>query len=170
MLMADLQATLYSHRQAVDAFLAAARVMPPAQWKEPRARGKWSPAQIAEHLALAYEGSRGILHGAATGLAVPALLRPLIRTYLLQPVLWTGRFFPGSRSPKAFQPTGSPVTQDVMLARLQATTQAFEKYVSGAQGTHVDHPFFGRLSLVDFVRLQEIHIKHHYRQLPAAKV
>lgn len=168
--MADLQATLHSHRQAVDAFLTAARGMPAVQWKEPRARGKWSPAQIVEHLALTYEGGRSILHGGATGPAVPALLRPLIRTYLLQPVLWTGRFFPGSRAPKAFQPTGSPVTQDVMLARLQAAAQAFEKYVSGAQGTHIEHPFFGRLSLVDFVRLQETHIKHHYRQLPSTKV
>jgi hypothetical protein len=168
--MADLQTALHSHRQAVDAFLAAARVMPSAQWKQPRKPGKWSPAQIAEHLALAYEVNRGILHGAAPGASVPALLRPLIRTYLLQPVLWTGRFFPGSRSPKVFQPTGSPVTQDVLLARLQAGAQAFEKYVSGAEGTHVEHPFFGRLPLVDFVRLQEIHMKHHYRQLPSGKV
>ena len=32
----------------------------------------------------------------------------------------------------------------------------------------VDHPFFGELSLPDFLRLQMIHARHHRRQLPGA--
>jgi hypothetical protein len=79
--------------------------------------------------------------------------------------LLTGRFFPGSRSPKIFRPTGVPTSQEVLVDRLQGAVQAFEKYVTGAQGTHIDHPFFGRLSLADFVQLQTIHLRHHHKQL-----
>jgi len=32
----------------------------------------------------------------------------------------------------------------------------------------VDHPFFGRLPVGDFVRLQEIHTRHHREQLAPA--
>jgi uncharacterized damage-inducible protein DinB len=61
--MADLETALHTHRQAVQALLAAAREVPEARWTRPRAEGKWSPGQIAEHLALAYESAREVLHG-----------------------------------------------------------------------------------------------------------
>ena len=165
--MADLETTLHVHHQAIDAFLATARAIPAAQWSRPRAAGKWSPGQIAEHLALAYEVSRGVLQGAAPGAAAPRFLRPLIRTFLLQPVLRRGRFIPGSKSPRVFRPSGTPVAPTVLLDRLQAAAQAFERYAATARTPTINHPFFGRLSVVDFVRLQEIHTQHHRGQLPA---
>jgi len=168
--MADLQTALRNHGQAVDAYLRAARSVPAAQWGEPRATGKWSPNQVTEHLALAYEQSRGVLQGGRPGGALPRFLRPLIRIFLLRPVLRSGRFIRGSRSPKVMQPTGSPVPSDVMLNRMQAAAQAFEKYAASAQAATIDHPFFGRLLVADFVRLQEIHTQHHRQQLPANAV
>ncbi|HEX8271077.1 MAG TPA: hypothetical protein VF615_00420 [Longimicrobiaceae bacterium] len=38
---------------------------------------------------------------------------------------------------------------------------------SAARRPVIDHPAFGRLPLVDFVRLQEIHTQHHRAQLPS---
>ncbi|MBA3260308.1 MAG: DUF1569 domain-containing protein [Gemmatimonadales bacterium] len=166
--MADLQAALHTHHQAVEAFLAAAGAVPAAQWGQPRLPGKWSPGQVAEHLALAYEVNRGVLHGRAPGASAPRLLRPLIRRFALGPVLRRGRFIPGSKSPKAFQPSTSPPPPDVLLARLQAAMEAFESDATVFRTTTLDHPFFGRLSLVDFVRLQEIHTEHHRGQLAPA--
>ena len=63
--MVDLDAVLRAHHQAVDAFLTAARAVPPTQWRQPRAPDKWSSGQVVEHLAVADEVNRGVLHGNA---------------------------------------------------------------------------------------------------------
>jgi DinB family protein len=165
--MTQLQTALQVHHQAVDAFLTAARTVQATQWDRPRAPGKWSPAQVAEHLALAYEVNRGVLHGSAPGPAAPRFLRPLIRKFGLNPLLRRGSFTPGSKSPKVFRPSASPAGQAELLARLQAAANAFELDAAAATGpgATIDHPFFGRLPLLDFVRLQEIHARHHLAQV-----
>ena len=68
--MADLRTSRQTNHQAVDAFLTAARTVPAVQWGKARAPGKWSPAQVAEHLALTYEINRGVLHGTAPSFRV----------------------------------------------------------------------------------------------------
>lgn len=163
--MPDLQSVLHAHHQAVQAFLASADAVPPAQWDRPRAAGKWSPGQIAEHLVLAYEASRDVLRGRANGPAAPRLLRPLLRTFLLKPVLRLRRFPLGSKSPAVLQPGSSPAPAPVLLERLQAAAAAFEGDVAAADRTTVDHPAFGRLAVADLVRLQEIHTQHHRKQM-----
>jgi len=166
--MADLQVMLQTHHQAVEDFLASARAVPPNRWSEPRAPGKWSPAQVAEHLALAYEVNRGVLHGAAP-MTAPRWVRPLIRNLLLAPVLRRGRFIPGSQAPRVFRPGPTPPPPDQLLDRLTAATSSFEADAAGLGTPTIEHPFFGRLPLTDFVRLQEIHTRHHRGQLaPAA--
>ena len=164
--MADLQSALHAHRQAVQAFLASARAVPPELWNRPRAEGKWSPGQIAEHLALSYEASAGVLHGRAPGPVPPRLLRPLLRTFLLRPVLWLGRFPAPSKAPEILQPGPSPAAAPVLLDRLEAAAAAFESAASEVRGPDIDHPAFGRLPLTDLVRLQEIHTRHHHLQMP----
>jgi hypothetical protein len=167
--MDDLHTTLKAHHDAIGAFLAAAAAVPPSRWSVPRAPGKWSPGQVAEHLALAYEVNRGVLHGNPPPVAAPRWLRPLIRKFLLGPVLRRGRFIPGSRAPRAFQPGPAPAAPDELLSRLAAAMTGFETDAAALQTDAIDHPFFGRLPLDDFVRLQEIHTRHHRGQLaPAA--
>jgi hypothetical protein len=160
-----MQNELESHHQAVEAFLAGARAVPASRWGQPRAPGKWSPGQVVEHLALAYEVNRGVLHGQAPSVAAPRWLRPLIRRFALGPVLRRGRFIPGSKSPRAFRPGPVPAAPEVLLHRLAAATAAFEMDAEALGSTTIDHPFFGRLPLTDFVRLQEIHTRHHGKQL-----
>ncbi len=124
---------------------------------------------MVEHVARAYEYNRAVLHGTASGMAAPRLLRPLICRFLLQPVLRRGRFVPGSKSPEPFRPSATPAAPDVLLERLRAAIEAFETDAGAAGAPAIDHPMFGRLPLADFVRLQEIHTRHHCGQLvPAA--
>lgn len=166
--MADLPTTIAEHRQVVDTFLVTARAVPVARWGEPPAPGKWSPGQVAEHVTLAYEANRGLLHGRVPGRAAPRLLRPLIRTFLLNPVLRRGRFLPGSKSPKPFRPSAAPATQEILLARLLTAAAELETDLEAAAAageTALSHPFFGRLPFVDFLRLQVIHTRHHRAQL-----
>lgn len=163
--MVELSTALQDHRWAVNAFLETARAVPAAQWSQPRAPGKWSAGQVAEHVTLAYEANRGVLDGTAPGPAAPRLLRPLIRKFFLNPVLRRGRFIPGSKSPRAFRPSPVPVAPAALLDRLQAAVAGFETSAGVAHDASIDHPFFGRLALVDFVRLQELHTRHHRAQL-----
>jgi hypothetical protein len=121
---------------------------------------------VVEHLALAYEVNRAVLHGTAPGPAPPRFVRPLIRRLLLKPVLRRGRFIPGSKSPRVFRPGPTPAAPPILLGRLQTAVDGFETDAAAAGVSSIDHPFFGRLPLTDFVRLQEIHARHHRGQLP----
>jgi hypothetical protein len=163
--MTDLRTALQDCHHAVDAFLAAAASVPAERWSQPRGPGKWSPGQVAEHVALAYEVNREVLHGTAPGGAAPRLLRPLFRKLLLAPVLRRRRFFPGSKSPKIFQPNPTPATPAAALGRLRTAAEAFERDAAGVGPATIDHPFFGRLPVTDLVLLQEIHTHHHRGQL-----
>jgi hypothetical protein len=162
--MSDLHPQLDVHREAVDAFLETARAVPADRWAQPRAPGKWSPGQVVEHLAKAYEVNRGVLHGRAS-MRAPRWLRPLIRKFLLMPVIRRGRFIPGSKSPGVFRPGPTPAPPAELIGRLEAATAAFESDAAALPSDSIDHPFFGRLALADFVRLQEIHSRHHRAQL-----
>ena len=73
--MTELETEIAANRAAVDEFIAAARAVEAARWGAPREGGAWSPAQIAEHLALVYEYNRQVVQGTAEGLPFPLGLR-----------------------------------------------------------------------------------------------
>jgi Protein of unknown function (DUF1569) len=92
----------------------------------------------------------------------------LIRTIVFNPIVKTGRFKKGAKAPAPFQPTASPASVADLAARLQAAAGAFEVDVEAAARsgrTFVDHPFFGRVTLSDYSRLQATHTRHHSQQL-----
>ena len=166
--MPELQDTILYNRRAVDAFIAGVRAVPSAAWLRPRAPGKWSPAQVTEHVAIAYEVARSVLDGTYAGRAAPRFVRLVIRTIGFNPIVKTGRFRKGTKAPAFFQPTGTPATVADLTGRLEAAAGSFVAAVEAAasQGQDiVDHPFFGRVSLPDYSRLQAIHTRHHAEQL-----
>jgi hypothetical protein len=167
--MTDLPSSLQAHHQAVDAFLATASAVPRAKWTVPRAPGKWSPAQIADHLAVGYESNRSLLHGQAAR-GVPSLVRPMLRIFLFNPILRRGSFIPGSKTMKMLEPSATPAPPGELLGRLRSAANAFEAdaAASAAANPTFEHPFFGRLALADWVRFQELHTRHHHAQMPSA--
>ena len=167
--MTDLAATLKTHRDAVESFLETAAAVPPTRWSAPRAPGKWSPAQVADHVAVAFEANRHLLRPGTSGGGAPRFLRPFLRVFLFNPVLRRGAFIPGSKTPKMLRPADAPPGQDALLARLRSAAQNFEAEARALPNTTIDHPFFGRMPLTDFVRFQEIHTQHHRRQLTPAE-
>src|SRR5437773_8933669 len=48
--MSSMKPTIVDNREAVDAFITAARAVAPSAWTAPRAPGKWSPGQVTEHV------------------------------------------------------------------------------------------------------------------------
>ena len=78
--MTELETALAENRAAVEEFVAAGRALDAARWRAPVGEGKWTPAQIAEHLAIIYEYNRKVMVGTAPG--VPWLLRPILQPLL----------------------------------------------------------------------------------------
>jgi hypothetical protein len=171
--MSDLHAAIADNHKAVDEFTATARAVDRARWSLPRAEGKWSPAQVVEHIALTYEYSRAVLNNNAPGPAAPRFLRPLVRRFFVNPVLKRGRFKPNGRAPAMFQPSSSPDAPAELLSRLETAVRVFEDELRAAAHSGratLDHPFFGTMPMTDYLRLQAIHARHHRAQLPEAAV
>lgn len=167
--MADLAATLAANRAAVADFAAAAERIAEERWAVPVQPGKWSPAQISDHVTVAYDLSLKALQGNFPGRTAPRLLRPLINRFFLQPVLRNGAFAKKSKAPGIFKPDETPRPRAEAIARLRAASGAFEAALerqAAGGGTTIDHPFFGAVPIGDYLRLQEIHTRHHRAQLP----
>jgi hypothetical protein len=150
-----------------------ARAVPAAAWTASRAPGKWSPAQVTEHVAIAYEVARAVLDGTYSGRSAPRIVRLLIRTIGFNPIVRSGRFRQGTKAPALFQPSDAPAGPAALIARLEAAAGGFATATEAAarQGrTIVDHPFFGRVTLPDYAALQAIHTRHHLAQVGTARV
>ena len=165
--MTDLAATIRNNQIAIAEFLDAVRAVPADDWAEPRAPGKWSPAQVVEHVALVYELGLKLLKGTAKDPSAPRWLRPLIGMIIRRTVLRTGRFMK-SKTAAPFHPKGAPAPRDALVARLEEASRAFERSavqeVESGRSTF-DHPAFGRFGVADYVQFQAHHTKHHQAQL-----
>lgn len=165
--MTEIETAIADNRAAVDEFVAAARAVDPAKWPVPRGEGKWSPAQIAEHLAVVYEYNRKVVTGTA-GKGAPAFLRPLARWFIVTRTLKAGAFTRQGRAPKIFHPSAAHPPAPEVLTRLTKAVIGMEGDIRSGhpEGRHtVAHPFFGTLPTTDYLRLQAIHTRHHRSQL-----
>jgi DinB superfamily len=165
--MTELETAIAENRAAVEEFMATARGLDTAAWDRPRTKGAWTPAQIVEHIVLAYEYSRDVVLGSATG-GVPWLFRPLLRRLVVDSTLKAGKFTRKGRAPAVFRPSDSPAPRSELLDRLHKAVGAFEAAIRSGhpEGRRtLNHPAFGTVPTIDYVRLQAIHSRHHRTQL-----
>ena len=170
--MTEIETQIADNRAAIDEFIAAARALDASRWAAPRAPGAWSPAQIAEHLAIVYEYNRTIATGTASS-PIPRLLRPIVqrlaRGFVVDSTLRAGHFTRKGRAPGFFQPSATPPPAAAVLARLDAAVRGLEADLRSRhpEARHtIPHPIFGALPTADWMRLQAIHARHHRAQLP----
>jgi hypothetical protein len=168
-----LEVALARHREAVAAFLASAAATQPDVWIRPASEGKWSPAQIAEHLRLAVEAVRRELdQGPGMKLQLSAWKRFLLRRAVLPKLLATGRFPPGVRAPREIRPALTPGSREEALRRLEAAAAELETRCRAhphAATLRLLHPYFGALPASDLIRILAWHALHHRSQLPGAE-
>ena len=166
--MTELETVIAENRTAVEEFAARARRIDAGKWATPRGEGQWSPAQVVEHLAIVYEYNRKVVRGQA-GRGAPWFLRPLLRWFVVHRTLNAGRFTRKGKAPGIFRPVAkTPASQAELLARLSAAVAGMEADMRSGhpEARHtIDHPFFGRLPTMDWLRLQAIHARHHRSQL-----
>ena len=167
--MADVDAVLAANRAAVSDLIAAAESTGPA-WATPRAPGKWSPSQIVEHVARALEESANVVEGAPSKFpSLPSFVRPLARGLLFNRVLKKGAF-PKAKTNTACDPASGPPSPIDARARLDGAMARFEKAcrARAATGQHVPSAIFGNVTVEDYARFQEVHTRHHRKQMPGA--
>ena len=76
--------------------------------------------------------------------------------------------FPKARTNRPFDPEEGPPTPADGRARLEGALARFAEACQAQAGTErLKTLTFGTVGLVDYVRFQEIHVRHHTKQMPA---
>lgn len=160
------------HRRSVEEFLGQARQIPPARWNRAVAAGKWSPAQITEHLRLTYDAvTREATGGPTLRVRTSWWLRLYLRFAYLRRILDEGTIPSGARAPRELMPGPGPFEQEALLAGLTAAVDRAEAAFAGEDGARArgfTHHVFGRLEAADALRFATVHNGHHARQLAGA--
>src|SRR5262245_32582973 len=147
--MAAIDAALAEMRMAVQEMEAAAD-QSAAQWTTPRAPGKWSPAQVLEHVARAIDESvPAVMNKPAKFPTLPRPLRPLLRSFFFNRVVRKNAFVSGGRSAKPFDPIEGPATPAAGRQRLDSALAAFEHACQERFRTAntFDSTLFGRITV-----------------------
>jgi len=165
-----LEEALTRHRAAVVAFVDSAATTESDAWTRPTADGKWSPAQVAQHLLLAVEAvKRELDQGAPMRFVLPAWKRFLLSRTILPGLLATGRFPAGARAPREIRPALPTTSREEALRRLERAAAEFEAACRQApdfEKVRLGHPYFGALPATDLIRILAWHTLHHRAQLP----
>ena len=169
---ADTEALIATNRAAVDElFRIAEAAAAEGRWTTPREPGKWSPQQVVEHVAISLEEAGNVIAGRPTKLpTLPALLRP-VGGILFRRILKKGGF-PKVKTPPAMDPAKAappgPATVGEARARLDTGFAAFERACRdrAAKGDAVRSKAFGKVPLADYMRFNELHTRHHTKQIP----
>jgi hypothetical protein len=162
---------LSSHRNAVNLFIQRAQAIAPEQWEAPLGGGKWSPAQIAEHLRLTYEVVSGEMEG-GQGIAIRTKpwQQAWIRVRYLPQILRSGRLPAGARAPREARPGDGPFDRAATLAALAHAATRFEEALADRwdrADAILTHHLFGKMTGKKGIRFLTVHTLHHTRQLPA---
>ena len=148
--------------------LAPLRGRPDSEWQRGPA-GKWTPAQIVEHLAL------GLTLSAETFLArrnhAPMARRPRTPAQKIAKLFIFGlRWFPpGRKAPERTTPAPQvdrASAEAHFLAAVEAWDQVDRALLPERRADlFVKHPRMGDLTVEEWMRFHIIHARHHARQI-----
>lgn len=164
--MADIDTALAANRDAVDQMIRAGE-QSGAAWIAPRAPGKWSPSQIVEHVARGLDEGANVAAGRPSIPMPPAIVRPIAR-FMFKRILRKAAFPKGFKAHKAMNPASGPATPAEGRIRLETAYQKFDEACRRIAAD--DRPMttaFGSISVQDFVRFNELHTRHHSKQMAA---
>jgi len=146
------------------------RDMSPAGWHY-APPGKWSCAQIFEHLLLSYTATtKGTLKAMQIGkpLGGKPTLRDRISTFYVAGLglLPAGRMAPKQTTPKDGLGLESLRQFNDALVAMDATLTDAEKRF-GTRVKLLDHPILGPLTAKEWRRVHRTHARHHLKQISA---
>jgi len=158
------------HARAAADFAGAAERIPPARWREPLAEGKWCPAELVEHLRLAYDVLQQELEGGpGMRIRTKPWLQIVLRWTVARRILRGGSFPKRAPAPREIRPTLPEHGQDVAIAGFRERAAQFASTTDALMGSGrevgLTHPYFGRAALPESVLMCLRHVEHHRNQL-----
>lgn len=165
-----VRAEVEAHRRVLEGFLAVAERIDAEAWNVPAAEGKWSPAQVVDHLRVTYVVVRQELAGGqGARVRTPWWRRLVLRRLFLPRILESGRFPKGVPAVREIRPGPGPFDRRDLLAALRREGEGFlADAEAAATRAGITHPFLGRLGVGEGVRFTAQHLRHHQAQLPGA--
>ena len=158
---------LEDHRRALRDVLAVLESVPEPLWGKSLAAGKWTVAELAEHLALSYEiALDGLTGGPGMRQVLPWWKTRFLRLTVLRRIL-RGRGFPeGAPAPRELRPGKDPMDRDQGIERLRAKAAEAEGALESApDSARVPHAYFGLLTSEQILGVQTAHLDHHRTQI-----
>jgi hypothetical protein len=130
--------------------------------------GKWSSADILEHLTLSFVGTckniEKTISAGTTPVQQPTFNQRVANFILLE----LGIFPKGRQSPEFVRPTGSmPNPREQFRANMMAMDGAIARaqQTFGAQKIIAVHPILGPLTAKQWGKFHYVHIRHHMKQI-----
>ena len=138
-----------------------------------RADGRWSIAEIVEHLDRTYTGtSKGLtrcLESGAPRVTADSLKNRIRRLW----VVTLGQFPTGIEAPRHVVPSGE-LALSTLAPRIAAHLREMDGMLAQAadrfgSGPVMDHPILGPFSVQQWARFHFVHTRHHCRQITARR-
>ncbi len=132
--------------------------------------GRWSPADIIEHLALSYAGTARSMRKALEK-DRPIGHPPTLRHRLAQLIVVSLGYFPRAEAPEGTRPAGlAPSTaltafRNNLVEMDAAITECERRF--GPRAIVADHPILGGLTASGWRRFHLQHARHHAKQIQA---
>ncbi len=164
---------MHADLEQIQALVAAATANLPVERMDVHRPGKWSIAQILEHLEKTFSSTAYILNRCVEQRqtkAKPATLGQRVGAWV---VVDLGHFPTGRRSPDVALPTGMPAAE--VMAALTASLHRLDSAATLAEamfGSSVklaNHPVLGAFNVRQWRRFHLIHTRHHMKQIAALR-
>ena len=135
--------------------------------------GRWSIANIVEHLDLTYTRNNAGLERRLRKGDSPERKRTVRQAAIRALIITIGYFPPGRSAPDMVLPQGRAFSDVVTgleshLMELDRSLAAAER-LFGASRAVLDHPIIGPFSVDDWRRFHWVHTRHHLKQIQARR-
>jgi hypothetical protein len=131
--------------------------------------GKWSAAEILEHLSLTFAGTAKLMDRCLQSgkpLARPGSIRESIARIV---VVQFSHMPQGRESPEPVRPRGAAAEDavQVIFEKLEGMEDAIKQCVQkfGAKVRLANHPFLGPLNATEWSKFHYVHVRHHMKQI-----
>lgn len=166
----EIEKVAADHRAAIEAFAQTVEALDRGAWNVARAQGKWTPAEIAQHLILSYGPPLAEL-GGGPGFAVrlPWWKRAILRRRVLPKIIYGEEFPKGAPAPREIRPREGAASPETAVRLLREDAGEFARRLCEAHArkpVRLTHSYFGKLTAPQILKLMAVHANHHRDQLP----
>ncbi len=167
-------AAISEHDEVLADFISHVQRVQPGHWWLSTKAGKWSPAEEALHVVIAYELGSGAVAAPGGEGGMRMLVSPrrawLSRQILLPLLLLSKRFPRGAQAPAEVVPSlseAATLSAADVTARLvnsaREAAAALRRTDASATPRRFVHAYFGPLEALSTLRLLSAHTRHHTR-------